>query len=294
MYFPIADVEVAWYIPPLFTMCLSFFTGMAGLSGAFLIMPFQVEVLGYVTPSVSATNQFYNFISIPNSLYRYYKEKRLLMPLSLAILCGLVPGSILGTAIRAFILTDQSDFRIYSFFIFLYLTFNMTRDYLRKDTQKTKPKDPYSLKIIENTLEKCTFSFDGKTYSYKVRSIVLLTAAIATIGTSYGIGGGVFLAPLILYYFRIPVYITAAPMLLLTLASSFISVSCSTIFALFFPSNGLMPDFMLGALFGIGGLIGMTAAARVQKYVPESKIKLMLIIALAVTTFIWIKPFLGM
>ncbi len=293
MYFPIAGIEIAWYIPPLFSLSLSFFTSMAGLSGAFLIMPFQIEFLGYTSPSVSATNQFYNLIAIPSSLYRYYKEKRLLMPLALAILCGLIPGSITGTFIRSFLLTDQKDFRLFSFFIFLYLTFSMIKDYLRKDTKKTKPKDPYSLQIIESNKLSCTFSFDGNTYTYNARAMVFITAIIATIGTTYGIGGGAFLAPVVLSYFRLPVYITAAPLLILTLASSTISVTCSVIFAQFFPENGLMPDFLLGTLFGIGGLIGMSLGAIFQKYVPESSLKFLLIIVLFITTYIWIEPLLN-
>ena len=57
MYFPVADIEVAVWIPPLASFTVSFFTSMGGISGAFLLLPFQVSFLGYTAPSVSATNQ---------------------------------------------------------------------------------------------------------------------------------------------------------------------------------------------------------------------------------------------
>ena len=36
------------------------------------------------------------------------------------------------------------------------------------------------------------------------------------------------------------------------------------------------PDWLLGILFGVGGLVGMYLGARMQKYAPERWIKLML------------------
>jgi uncharacterized membrane protein YfcA len=44
------------------------------------------------------------------------------------------------------------------------------------------------------------------------------------------------------------------------------------------PINGVVatPDWLLGLLFGAGGLMGMCLGARLQKYAPESWIKLML------------------
>ncbi len=45
------------------------------------------------------------------------------------------------------------------------------------------------------------------------------------------------------------------------------------------------PDWALGLLFGLGGLAGMYLGARVQKYVPQAALKLLLgglMLALAV------------
>jgi hypothetical protein len=47
------------------------------------------------------------------------------------------------------------------------------------------------------------------------------------------------------------------------------------------------PDWLLGALFGIGGFLGMYCGARLQKYFPARFIKLILVLAilfLGVTT----------
>lgn len=38
----------------------------------------------------------------------------------------------------------------------------------------------------------------------------------------------------------------------------------------------IAPDWRLGALFGIGGFLGMYCGARLQKYFPAERIKLVL------------------
>ncbi|MGC2008836.1 hypothetical protein [Trebonia sp.] len=41
----------------------------AGISGAVLLLPFQVSVLGTPSPSVTPTNLLYNVVSTPGALY---------------------------------------------------------------------------------------------------------------------------------------------------------------------------------------------------------------------------------
>ena len=78
MYFPTAEIEVSPFVPPLVAFAVSFFTSMGGISGAFLLLPFQMTFLGYTNTSVSATNQLYNVFSNPGGVFRYYREKRML------------------------------------------------------------------------------------------------------------------------------------------------------------------------------------------------------------------------
>jgi uncharacterized membrane protein YfcA len=43
----------------------------AGISGAVLLLPFQVSVLGTPSPAVTPTNLLCNVIATPGALYRY-------------------------------------------------------------------------------------------------------------------------------------------------------------------------------------------------------------------------------
>jgi hypothetical protein len=46
-------------------------TTPAGVSGAVLLLPFQVSVLGTPSPAVTPTNLLYNVVASPGALCRY-------------------------------------------------------------------------------------------------------------------------------------------------------------------------------------------------------------------------------
>jgi uncharacterized protein len=74
--------------------------------GAFLLLPFQVSFLHYVTFSVSGTNFVYNIIAISSGVYRYLKEGRMAWPLTWIVIAGTLPGVLLGYHIRVHFLPD--------------------------------------------------------------------------------------------------------------------------------------------------------------------------------------------
>src|SRR3972149_12291901 len=90
--FSISGVKTWVFLPPLVAFIVSFFTSMGGVSGAFLLLPFQMSFLGFTNPSVSATNQLFNIVAIPTGVYRYYKEGRMVWPLTWAVIIGTLPG----------------------------------------------------------------------------------------------------------------------------------------------------------------------------------------------------------
>jgi hypothetical protein len=77
MYFEVSGVTVSPLIPFLVAFFVSMLVASAGVSGAFLLLPFQVSVLGFTSPAVSPTNLFSNIVAIPSGVYRYMREKRM-------------------------------------------------------------------------------------------------------------------------------------------------------------------------------------------------------------------------
>jgi uncharacterized protein len=74
----------------------------AGISGAVLLLPFQVSVLGTPSPAVTPTNLLYNVVSTPGALYRYRyrRQHQTGGRLALLLITGTLPGVIAGSVIR--------------------------------------------------------------------------------------------------------------------------------------------------------------------------------------------------
>ena len=306
MFFPLSGVTVDPWIPPLVAFAVSFLTSMGGVSGAFLLLPFQMSVLGYTSPSVSATNQLYNIVAIPSGVYRYWREGRMIWPLVWAVVAGTLPGVLIGAIIRVTGLRDPRHFKLFAAAVLLYIGGKMVRDMLKQQaaaaaTGKATPSGPLAasygnpaatVRITESTLRRIGFTFQGENYSVPVSGIFLLCFIVGIVGGVYGIGGGAIVAPFLVTFFGLPVYTVAGAALMGTFVTSVAGVTFYSALAPFYPHLSVAPDWMLGVLFGLGGMAGMYLGARCQKFVPAKAIKWMLVTILVGTALKYILEFL--
>ena len=279
MYFPVADIEVQPWLPPLVAFSISFLTSMGGVSGAFLLLPFQVSYLGFDSPSVSATNHIFNIVAIPSGVYRYIKEGRMVWPLTWAVIIGTLPGVLAGTVIRIKYLPDPATFKRFAAFVLLYIGFRLVRDILKKTTGQVSKQEaviPQQTGIVTHTfftLKSLGYTFKGRKYEVTTLSIMTLSLTVGIIGGVYGIGGGAIIAPFFVSFFALPVYTVAGAALMGTMITSFAGVIFFQAMAPFFPDIAIAPDWRLGLLFGLGGFFGMYCGARMQRHVPAWLIK---------------------
>jgi uncharacterized membrane protein YfcA len=84
----------------------------AGISGAVLLLPFQVSVLGTPSPAVTPTNLLYNVVATPGALYRYWRQGQTGGTLALVLIAGTLPGVIAGSVIRVELLPRPHAFDV--------------------------------------------------------------------------------------------------------------------------------------------------------------------------------------
>jgi uncharacterized membrane protein YfcA len=309
--FPISGVKTNILIPPLVAMVVSFFTSMGGVSGAFLLLPFQVSVLNYTSPSVSGTNFIFNIVAIPSGVYRYLKEGRMAWPLTWVVIAGTLPGVFIGYYIRVAYLPDPGAFKFFVGCVLLYIGARLLYEFTGKAREKSAankalekkfkeraeeikkqqkskvasglPADAL-VKTISVSFKRIEYEFWGERFSYSTIGMFTLAFIVGIIGGTYGIGGGAIIAPFCVAVFHLPVYTIAGAALM----GTFITSIAGVFFYSVMPAIGgisTTPDWALGFLFGIGGTIGIYLGARFQKFVPQRYIKLMLgiiIVSLAI------------
>ncbi|NCS66599.1 MAG: hypothetical protein COS39_07550 [Hydrogenophilales bacterium CG03_land_8_20_14_0_80_62_28] len=248
MFFAISGVTVPLWLPPLAAFIISFFTSMVGVSGAFLLLPFQMSVLGYVAPSVSATNLVFNLVAIPSGVWRYARERRMDWRLAWLIAAGTLPGLLAGWWLRVHWLLKPGTFKFFVGLVLLGLALRL----LWKNRQRGQ-KMPAAA------------SSNGKR---RLTPIFFIALVIGVIGGAYGIGGGAIMAPVLVAIFQLPIHAVAGAALFGTFVTSIAGVTLYQ-FLPAPPGIETRPDWALGILFGLGGVAGMYLGARAQKHVPQ-------------------------
>lgn len=299
--FPVSDVTTWFFVPPLTAFVISFFTSMGGVSGAFLLLPFQMSVLNYTAPSVSGTNQLFNIIAIPSGVWRYIKEKRMLWPLAWTVIIGTMPGVLIGAWIRLAYLPDPRNFKLFVGLILLYIGVKLFRDsgrgkkkeYPREINESVESEPGFEITDTRFSFKRVEFRFQGELFSFSVPGVCSLCLVVGIVGGIYGIGGGAIIAPFFIAFFHLPVYAVAGAALLGTFVTSIAGVTVFHLLAPFYSDMSVAPDWSLGILFGIGGFCGMYLGARCQKYVPGHIIKFMLCFCVLFVAFKYIYDFIS-
>ena len=309
MHFEVAGISISPWLPPLVAFTISFFTSMGGVSGAFLLLPIQMSLLGYTAPSVSATNQLFNVVAIPSGVYRYVREGRMVWPLTLVVVAGTLPGVFLGAIVRVRYLPDPGRFKLFAALVLMYIGWRLVRDLTsrRADSGRTSAQErvPESVRhprhpapageagskttVLGFKLTHLEYEFRGTRHRVATPGVFALCVAVGVVGGVYGIGGGAIVAPFFVSFFGLPVYTVAGAALMGTLVTSIAGVAFYQGIAPFYPHLSVAPDYQLGVLFGLGGAVGMYLGARCQKSVPERLIKWMLagILAFTAARYVW-------
>jgi uncharacterized membrane protein YfcA len=258
---------------------VSLLSSTAGVTGAFLLVPFQVSVLGLGSPSVSATNHFYNVVAAPGGFSGYRRQRRMLWPVAVVLVAGTVPGILLGIALRVKYLPADSAFRPFAGIVLGLLGLLLLVRALgsrRRNVQEGNASA--ALAVIETGWNRIRYRFGSETHSVAVPPLCLFSLLIGTVGGAYGVGGGVFTSAYLIGVCGSPVYATAGATLLATFVASCVG-------ALGFAVVGwsgagaevaVSPLWSLGLAMGIGGLAGGYLGARVQRFLPSPLITLLL------------------
>ncbi len=306
MYFPVSGVEVFPLVPPLVAFAVALLTASAGMSGAFLLLPFQVSVLGFASPAVSPTNLIYNIVSTPGGLYRYIKEGRMSWALALVLTAGTLPGVFLGALIRVTCLVQPAAFKLFAGIVLLCLGIRvlagsaglgpglsangggflaLEKKFAGLAGDKKSRRGLFGaaglpgearVKTLSFTWRRVEYEFWGETFSFSTPAVFFLSLAVGVIGGIYGIGGSAIIAPFCVSFLGLPVYTIAGA----TLAGNLVtSVAGVLFFSLLAAADGpglaasAAPDWALGLLFGAGGFFGTYLGAAMQKYLPEKFIR---------------------
>lgn len=236
----------------------------AGISGAVLLLPFQVSVLSTPSPAVTPTNLLYNVVATPGALYRYWRQGQTGGRLALVLMGGTLPGVVAGSVIRVELLPGPRVFDLVVAAVLIPLGSWLAL---------TRPSRPDDIGRLEARISPPV--------------LVVLAAAVGCVGGIYGVGGGSILAPILIGAGRRPAEVAPA-----ALASTFVtSVAGVVTFSILsiHHHGSVAPDWATGVALGVGGLAGAYTGARIQSLLPDALIRRLigiLVVAIGVR-YLW-------
>ena len=236
-------------------------TTPAGVSGAVLLLPFQVSVLGTPSPSVTPTNLLYNVVACPGAMWRYWRQGQTGGTLTWLLLAGTLPGVVAGSVIRVYVLPGPV---VFDFVVAAVLI-------------------PLGTWLA---LAPASHATTGRARLPRVVT-GLLAAVAGCVGGIYGIGGGSVLSPILVADGQPPALVAPA-----SLSSTFVTslAGVVTFSILSVHQHGsVAPDWPTGIALGAGGLAGGYAGARLHARMPEKLIRrlLALVVVAIGIRFLW-------
>ena len=228
---------------------LALLTAPVGVSGAVFLLPVQVSLLDVPSPAVTPTNLLYNVVSGPGSLSRFGLDRRLVRPLTGALLVGTVPGVAVGAVVRIYAVPGETAFRLVAATLLLPLGAWLCVRGIGWDSRATRAEPP------------------GLPW------LAGLGLAVGVAGGIYGIGGGSLIGP-ILVVWGLPIMVVAPAALATTLVTSSLGLVAYLLLGL--TTSAADPIWTVGICAGLGGLLGGYVGAWLQPHLPQRALTLLL------------------
>jgi uncharacterized protein len=220
-----------------------------GVSGAVLLLPFQVSVLGTPSPAVTPTNLLYNVVATPGAIYRYWRQHQTGGSLTRVLLAGTLPGVVAGAVVRVEFLPGARAFDVVIAAVLIPLG---------------------SWFLVRGS----GWGVAKPTRRLPSPALALIAAGVGCVGGMYGIGGGSILAPMLVGFGRSPSEVAPA-----TLASTFVTSIAGVVTFVVLSvqhQSAFAPDWGVGLALGVGGLVGGYLGALLQPHLPEVTIRRLL------------------
>jgi uncharacterized protein len=258
---------------------VSLAASIGGLSGAFLLLPFQISVLGFTGTSVTPTNHLFNSLAIPPGVYRFWREGRLVGPLAGVVAAGTVPGVVFGSLVRLYWLSDIRSFKLFVGIVLAVISSRLlAKVWKHRPSGAGSPHGEAMGPVTEHRLgwRRLSYTFADQQFEVSTLKLGLLALAVGMVGGAYGVGGGAIIGPFLISVFGLPVFTTAGATLLGTFLTSAVAVGFYALASYVFHVPGAAPNWAVGITLGLGGMLGIYTGARLQRYLPARFIETVL------------------
>jgi uncharacterized membrane protein YfcA len=236
-----------------------------------------------LTDTIRASNQYLVGLASLISVYNFYRMRRLVLPLGVALGAGSVTGAFLVPWLTAGRITLSQYIGYFGVavlviggFIF-YSTTRRGQEGQKKAKEasasfqaavKDRATEPErGVHITKLSLKRVSFTFHGTEFGFSPLLPVVGGFFIAALSSFLGIGGGFLYVPFMTSLVGLPMFLVAGTSALAVMLSMVVSIFS------YVAVKGTFIDWTLVGVEMVGIFIGAMIGPRTQKYIPDIWLK---------------------
>ncbi|WP_297058882.1 sulfite exporter TauE/SafE family protein [Thermosulfurimonas sp.] len=257
----------------------------------------------FLTDSIRVSNMFLVGLSALVSTANYWRMKRIVAPLAVAMAIGAVGGAFGIAELTAGKISLREYIGYFGLAVFLvagFMFYGTTQRALAKRKAAREAAKRFEkaareggeaaegVKVLELGLTRCRFTFYGVEFQFNPLVAALGGFCIAIIAVFLGIGGGFLLVPFMTDVVKLPMFIVAGTSAFVVMIKMIIGI------ATYMLIKGVRVWWPLIGTELVGIFIGSMIGPRTQKYIPDIWLKrLFVLLAIYVGLRYTSKGFLG-
>ncbi len=237
---------------------IGFFVGvlaaLIGVGGGIFIVPLLTLVYGFSPSMAVGTSLSAIILTAFAATINYSTQKRICYRIGLLMTIATMPGAIVGAFLTS-IIPSQMLGIFFGVFLLLVAYQTLTKTGLLRRNQIQTNKEELKDNNIQEVLNK--------------RQVIIGVPLVFLGGVAsglFGVGGGIIMVPILLFFFKIPIHFAAA----------------TSMFVMIFTSlSGVGQHFVLGnidlvvaLLIGVGSIIGAQVGAQLGKKISGRKLQI--------------------
>lgn len=292
MHFPMAGIDASPISLILWGIFVGYVFTTVGAAGGILAGVGHMSIFGLKNANmVKPMNQVLTLVSPVVGTPLYLREKRIVVPVAVALGLGGIIGAMIGSSLSHSLLKDmkvfQPYFGLFTLGISLRLFYECSQKFIDSQKSVKAANKAFAEKVKElkaagrmSEIKEIgvnfqqigmqnSFTFAGQEFKYNVFTPFIAGIIVAIISASLGVGGGFLLVPFMSSVMGFPMYIVAGTSVLSILVSSATSIAN-------YISMGSVMDMKFLAIELVGVAIGTVVAAHLSKFINARKLKLFL------------------
>lgn len=219
---------------------------------------------------------------------KYFKEKRVAIPLALCVAAGVVFGALIGPQIPMTLSQYKFWFGVITFIIGLRLAYETTGVYRQKRKKLNEVSKAFESRVKEMkksgnwedlakegfkvnnfSVSQLRFTFWGQEFTINPVVAAIGGFFISIIASMFGLGGGFMLVPYLASVFVLPMFMVSGTSILIVLVNSLVAIGS-------YLAKGATPDFLYIGLFLAGVAGGSYLGPVFSKFYKEKYLRWLL------------------